>query len=873
MSTEETKNESMPLIVSQSTAKVTLKELRENIMPEQFEADLNATSGFHVYKCFVGVGKTTMYRNKIKDFIDQGKTVLIAFPTHKLKNENVLKLKEMLSEDVFIDKIVNICGIPAGLPESFYIQLQAYYSVGDSAGANIYISKYLKKAIKPDSELQYEETLQELKNYIDSKKLLMNKDKLSGKIILTTHERLFTFSDIKSDVVIIDEDIIDSKLKQGVISLKQISAFKELLLDYKSKHIGTIEDTETDTYINGSEEEVKINIDNAEHLLQRADEVLQAGNNYLFSTEPISGCNSLVQHIVLSNRSVLKSRFDELFCESKAYIVSNDKVSYILNRELKLNGNIFVMSATANEQIYKEIFGSDIHFHEFPIPELATQPAWYPLHSYSRTWMEQNKESLTEFMKAINLSKNYKLTKKGLIKRDKPIQPLVITFKKYENILHKEGFNVLLHYGNVEGYDEYKGMNLALFGTPHINPVAYTLQSAIIYPEINLDKIPGMSNRFVEINGYQLKFFTVGEELEEFRKVQFWNIESELIQALGRARPLDNKAFIAIYSAYPLNISMALIAKKDTVHRLPINEQIKKVDITKMLTRYIDNNDTSYESGVLYKLPIEGIQPDPEQPRKTITEKDLSELEDSIRKHGVLQPIIFRIDDAGNKIIVAGERRFQASKNAGLKAIPAMLTEGIPAEIALIENIQRKNLTPIEEAEALNRLTSEYGYTYTKIAEILGKARSTVSEVMSLNKLPDEIRNDCKSNPNISRDKLVEIVKMKDEASMLKAYNRLRQQSMTREELRTMKQEQRDDENILRIKDIEVADEKYTGNVAKDIRTLDNYFSNSKKILKKHNFVLGSRMKEHIVNQMRNMIELLSETKEDNDSNIDESSN
>ena len=118
----------------------------------------------------------------------------------------------------------------------------------------------------------------------------------------------------------------------------------------------------------------------------------------------------------------------------------------------------------------------------------------------------------------------------------------------------------------------------------------------------------------------------------------------------------------------------------------------------------------TYTKGKLYDLDITKVQPDPEQPRKYFDEQSLNELAASITSHGVLQPILVREDGAGTFLIVSGERRFQASKLAGSANIPAIITDGEPAEISIIENLLRENLTAIEEAEAIERLRAVHDY-------------------------------------------------------------------------------------------------------------------------------------------------------------------
>lgn len=205
------------------------------------------------------------------------------------------------------------------------------------------------------------------------------------------------------------------------------------------------------------------------------------------------------------------------------------------------------------------------------------------------------------------------------------------------------------------------------------------------------------------------------------------------------------------------------------------------------------NNKQSYEKGQVYKIKISELKPDPDQPRKYIDETALNELEKSIKQHGILQPILFRIDESGQKIIVAGERRFQASKNIGNDEISALFIDGKHAEIALVENLLRQNLTPMEEAEALQKMKDEFSYTETVLAKVLCKGKSTISEILSLNKLPAEIREECRVSSQIPRDKLVEIAKLEKPEDMIKLYEQIKKDNLSRKEIRKIKEELRDD--------------------------------------------------------------------------------
>ena len=155
--------------------------------------------------------------------------------------------------------------------------------------------------------------------------------------------------------------------------------------------------------------------------------------------------------------------------------------------------------------------------------------------------------------------------------------------------------------------------------------------------------------------------------------------------------------------------------------------------------------ETAAESGSEPEasLPITSIVTNPDQPRKSFDETQLSELSDSIKQNGVLQPILVR--KKGDKYeIVAGERRYQASKLAGLKEIPAIVREIDDAEVfqlALIENLQRSDLTPIEEARGYRQLLDTKGLTQEGLAKILSKSRSAIANTLRLMDLPHEVQD------------------------------------------------------------------------------------------------------------------------------------
>lgn len=203
----------------------------------------------------------------------------------------------------------------------------------------------------------------------------------------------------------------------------------------------------------------------------------------------------------------------------------------------------------------------------------------------------------------------------------------------------------------------------------------------------------------------------------------------------------------------------------------------------------------NYEDGTFYQVEIKDIKTNPNQPRKYFNQKALQDLSNSIKEKGVLQPVIIAIDNDRQIRLVAGERRLRAAQMAGLEKIPARITKGIAAEIALIENIQREDLQPIEEAEAMEQMIKEFGYTQDELSQILGKARTTITEVLSLNKLSEEIKEKCR-RADISKRTLVEIAKQKTPEAMLGLLEQTKQENLKSDGIRELTRKKRNKEQI-----------------------------------------------------------------------------
>ncbi len=144
------------------------------------------------------------------------------------------------------------------------------------------------------------------------------------------------------------------------------------------------------------------------------------------------------------------------------------------------------------------------------------------------------------------------------------------------------------------------------------------------------------------------------------------------------------------------------------------------------------------------KAPIELVSPNPRNPRRSFAEADLVDLSQSIREHGVVQPIVVRPAEGGRYELIAGERRWRAAQRAGLTEIPVIVREvndRTALELAIIENVQRADLNPVEEAAGYQQLIDEHGYTQADLGQVIGKSRSHVANTLRLLKLPDAIRD------------------------------------------------------------------------------------------------------------------------------------
>src|ERR1035437_6392437 len=203
---------------------------------------------------------------------------------------------------------------------------------------------------------------------------------------------------------------------------------------------------------------------------------------------------------------------------------------------------------------------------------------------------------------------------------------------------------------------------------------------------------------------------------------------------------------------------------------------------------------TSFSGAAVGRMvPVDKIRPNPDQPRKAFG--DLRELTDSIKEKGVLEPLLVRFvprDDCYH--IISGERRYHASRAAGLREVPCIekiADDAETLELSLIENLQRKDLTPFEEADGLQRLAEHFDYTHDDIAKKIDTAPSPVPETMSLRVIPEAIRKLCIDHGLVSKSLLLQIARQPNEKKMVEAIQRISQAGLTRDEARRERQEEK----------------------------------------------------------------------------------
>jgi ParB family transcriptional regulator, chromosome partitioning protein len=213
-------------------------------------------------------------------------------------------------------------------------------------------------------------------------------------------------------------------------------------------------------------------------------------------------------------------------------------------------------------------------------------------------------------------------------------------------------------------------------------------------------------------------------------------------------------------------------------------------------THFVEELTARHETPVGKMVPLSTVEPDPHQPRSTMG--DLDDLVASIREKGVLEPILVRPrPDSEDELspapagvlyrIISGERRFRAAQEAGLYEVPVIemdVSDQEALEIALIENLQRKDLTPFEEAEGFRLLAESHSYTHEEIASAVGKSRTVITESLSLLQMPPRVRDTVQALGLTSKSLLLEVLKAGTEAEMIDLLEEVARRGLNRDDLR-----------------------------------------------------------------------------------------
>lgn len=208
---------------------------------------------------------------------------------------------------------------------------------------------------------------------------------------------------------------------------------------------------------------------------------------------------------------------------------------------------------------------------------------------------------------------------------------------------------------------------------------------------------------------------------------------------------------------------------------------------------YVETLTSFSGAAVGRMIPLDKIRPNPDQPRKTLG--DLKDLTASVKEKGVLEPLLVRfVPREDTYYIISGERRYHAATSAGLREVPCIekiADDGETLELGLIENLQRKDLTPFEEADGLHRLAEQFSYTHEEIARKISKARSSVTETLTLRNIPDSLRRRCIEKGIVSRSLLLQIARQSDAKKMAETFQRIARGGLTRDEARKERREQK----------------------------------------------------------------------------------
>lgn len=467
------------------------------------EAKSEIGNGIYIFKCATGLGKSEELMHTNLD------GCIVAVPTHKLKDE--------LSQRMTTAKIKHIVipELPSELPEGIQKKYDAYMAAGFFNYANGYLrSLKTEKLVELGVPLKEATSLSlELKKYFNKIKTAAEKD----LPVLTTHKRVAHTDFPNHSTIIFDEDVIETigevktvSLKDVRLSLKHIeedSIMYELLssLVIHSADPTSLRIPFTLNHLIDKNNSGTFTIDQS-----RADELVSIG----IKSEVVSLLNAEVLVIVP---------------EDHRDPDGEKNIHFIVRNEMPKDKKIIVLSATANEFIYRQLLGN-LDFFDLSVVELQGTAIQYSNRGFSRaSWFS---ESTQKLLKKISIYLGFTPT---------------ITYKSQQ--CQHQFINPFMHFENIVGTDELNGQNIAVVGTPNKPVFFYLLWAAFLRIEYDPEKA-ALAEHIVRRNGFEFNFMTFDNV--DLQEVQFHFIEALLVQAVGRARLIRTNATVELFSKYPL---------------------------------------------------------------------------------------------------------------------------------------------------------------------------------------------------------------------------------------------------------------------------------------------------------------------------------
>ena len=462
-----------------------LEDAQDDVYKVIHDYYMQSSNSIYIIKAQVGIGKSYSYLRIMKDHPDE--RFLIAVPTNLLKNE-LYKIAKAMEIDVCVTPSLD--EIKDELPSEVWKRIQWFYMRGQFRSVATYIKKVLEK-----------EDIPSLKEYMEQKETVRK----SKGCLITTHRYMLTMDEERLnefDTVIVDEDILFKSIftNQGEITISALGKLEQDTSDLRLRR-------KIKELLAQAKERSCVRLDTFEYDIE--DDVAISNDKKSIPLDIASFCAASHFYVRKADRE---------------RNLKKDTVSFLKPSALK-DRKYIIVSATADEDIYRQFFGPDreVVFHECKQARYMGKQLQYPDKSMSRSSIDNDKGIVRRLMKHFNLDESH-----------------VITFMK-ENL-------GVLHFGNTEGSNALKGEDILVVGTPYHADFLYKLIAFTLGYDFDEDE--EMTPQTICRNGYRVRLNTY--QNENLRKVHLWMMDSELDQATGRARLLRHDCTVHLFSRYPM---------------------------------------------------------------------------------------------------------------------------------------------------------------------------------------------------------------------------------------------------------------------------------------------------------------------------------